>query len=86
MSMAVVYSLALRRASGMVRVRSSGDRAFREDLLFLKKKKQKGFRSCGLWQQHRHSPQERKFFGYFFQKSNVLVLIIGPVSAVGKLG
>jgi len=44
------------------------EKASKQALLFLKKKKQKDFCSCGLWQQHRHSPQEQKFFGYFFSK------------------
>jgi hypothetical protein len=40
----------------------------KQDLLCLKKKKQKDFRSCGLWRRNCHSPQDRKFFGYFFSK------------------
>jgi hypothetical protein len=45
----------------------------REDLLFLKKKKQKDVRPWGPWRQQRHSPQDRKFFGYFFSKKKRLL-------------
>jgi len=33
-----------------------------KELLFLKKKKQKDFRSCGRWQQLRQAPHEAKVF------------------------
>jgi len=37
-------------------------------LLFLKKKKQKDFRSCRRWHHPTQRPQDQKFFGYFFSK------------------
>jgi hypothetical protein len=41
----------------------------KEGLLFLKKKKQKNFCSCGPWQPPGQRPQEQKFFWLlFFQK------------------
>jgi Flp pilus assembly protein TadD len=42
-------------------------------LLFLKKKKQKNFWSCGPWQHRRHSPQLAKVFCFFFSKKKLFL-------------
>jgi len=40
----------------------------KQALLFVNKKKQKNFDSCGLWHCRCQIPQDKKFFGSFFKK------------------
>jgi len=49
-------------------VRSDRVRQSREELLFLKKKKQKDFRSCGLWQRQCNARRTEGFLGAIFSK------------------
>jgi hypothetical protein len=46
----------------------------KQELLFLKKKKQKNVFSCGLWRPPGQGPQDQKFFGSFFQKRTASLL------------
>ena len=55
----------------MRNVRSDRVRRSREELLFLKKKKQKDFRSCGLWQRQCNDRRTEGFLGVFFKKGRV---------------
>jgi hypothetical protein len=58
--------------------------ASKEDLLFLKKKKQKNFWSWGVGQRPCHNPQQQKFFGSFFQKRTFLLTCLWRASGLPR--